>query len=580
MANYKSPGVYIEEQNAFPASAVQVATAIPVFIGYTQKAQKGEQQLKGRPVKLSSLAEYITLFGKGYKHTFSIRRGDAEAPVDIAGKTFRLYDSLRLFYANGGSDCYILSVGDYSDTVTAAALAGDDVWSALEKEYEPTLIIIPDAVAVSEQNEADFYTVCTRVLQHCNKMQNRFGIFDVPVKSNDDSINGTRFRDNIGNDGLSYGAAYYPWLHTTVVPEAEVNFLNLAQAAGTRVVPGAPAGWAALKGAIVALDALGLPEATAKEMIRQQHSLYLATEYVMKGNDLKVAEMGDEGRRIFDGYDQSHKDAATALANTVLALAYATDPGNAGQQEYTAFNALGLAAQQELSAAGSCYWDTDPAVISLHQGLLAVSPVYAGIMNEIRRSLNTLPPAAAMAGIYTLVDNSRGVWKAPANVSLNSVEAPVSEMSSEQQAVFNADPESGKSINVIRSFTGLGTLVWGARTLDGNSQDWRYINVRRTVIMLEQSIKLAMRAYVFEPNDANTWITIKSMISNFLTNLWKQGALAGAAPEQAFDVAIGLGATMTPDDILEGSLLVTIKVAIVHPAEFIVLTFQQMQQQA
>jgi hypothetical protein len=122
--------------------------------------------------------------------------------------------------------------------------------------------------------------------------------------------------------------------------------------------------------------------------------------------------------------------------------------------------------------------------------------------------------------------------------------------------------------------------VWGARTLDGNSQDWRYINVRRTMIMIEQSLKLACRAYVFEPNDSNTWVTMKSMMNNFLADLWKQGALAGAIPEQAFDVQVGLGSTMTPADILAGLLLVTVKLAIVHPAEFIVITFQQQQQQS
>jgi len=140
------------------------------------------------------------------------------------------------------------------------------------------------------------------------------------------------------------------------------------------------------------------------------------------------------------------------------------------------------------------------------------------------------------------------------------------------------DVMAGRSINVIRPFPGVGTLVWGARTLDGNSQDWRYINVRRTLIMIEQSLKLATRAYVFEPNDASTWITVKSMFTNFLINLWKQGALAGAVPEQAFDVQIGLGATMTPTDILDGIMRITVKVAVVRPAEFIVITFQQQQQ--
>lgn len=185
-----------------------------------------------------------------------------------------------------------------------------------------------------------------------------------------------------------------------------------------------------------------------------------------------------------------------------------------------------------------------------------------------------------MAGIYTMVDNSRGVWKAPANVSVNMVVAPCTTISSEEQERLTIDVIAGKSINVIRLFPGQGVLVWGARTLDGNSQDWKYINVRRTAIMIEQSLKLAMKAYVFEPNENNTWITVKSMMTNFLTNVWKQGGLAGATPEDAFDVQIGLGTTMTPNDILDGIMRVTIKLAIVRPAEFIVITFQQQQQQS
>jgi len=130
----------------------------------------------------------------------------------------------------------------------------------------------------------------------------------------------------------------------------------------------------------------------------------------------------------------------------------------------------------------------------------------------------------------------------------------------------------------IRAFPGRGVLIWGARTLDGNSQDWRYINVRRTIIMLEQSIKYATLAYVFEPNVASTWVTIKNMIANFLTNQWKAGALAGAKPEEAFSVDVGLGSTMTGDDILNGLMNVMVKVALVRPAEFIVITFQQKMQ--
>jgi hypothetical protein len=218
-------------------------------------------------------------------------------------------------------------------------------------------------------------------------------------------------------------------------------------------------------------------------------------------------------------------------------------------------------------------------MVLLNKSLAALSPTFNTMMDELKNRLNLLPPSAAMAGIYTMVDNSRGVWKAPANVSLNGVVSPAVSLSAEDQEDLNVTTQ-GKSINAIRSFIGEGVLVWGARTLDGNSLDWRYISVRRTMIMLEESCRLAAKAMVFEPNVANTWVTIKSMIQNFLTGIWKRGGLAGAVPDDAFSVHVGLGETMTPEDVLEGILRVTVLVAISRPAEFIEITFQQTMQKS
>ena len=129
--------------------------------------------------------------------------------------------------------------------------------------------------------------------------------------------------------------------------------------------------------------------------------------------------------------------------------------------------------------------------------------------------------------------------------------APAIEIDHVTQGDINV-PLDGKSICAIRAFKGRGTLVWGARTLDGNSNDWRYINNRRTMIFIEQSVKEAARSYVFAPNVSNTWVSVESMISNFLTELWKQGGLVGSIPADAFSVSVGLGSTMTGQDILNG----------------------------
>jgi hypothetical protein len=184
-----------------------------------------------------------------------------------------------------------------------------------------------------------------------------------------------------------------------------------------------------------------------------------------------------------------------------------------------------------------------------------------------------MPPSSTIAGIYSAVDNSRGVWKSPANVSVTAITKPTIEFTNLEQDQMNVDATAGKSINAIRPFIGKGTLVWGARTLAGNDNEWRYISVRRFFIFVEESVKKATEQFVFEPNDANTWVKVQAMIENFLTVLWRQGALQGVKPEHAFYVAVGLGKTMTPLDILEGRMIIEIGMAAVRPAEFIILKF-------
>lgn len=190
-----------------------------------------------------------------------------------------------------------------------------------------------------------------------------------------------------------------------------------------------------------------------------------------------------------------------------------------------------------------------------------------------------LPPSPLVAGQYARVDNTRGVFKAPANVALNSVVKPVVKITNAEQEDLNVDT-SGKSINAIRAFVGKGTLIWGARTLAGNDNEWRYVPVRRFFNMAEESIKKATEQFVFEPNDANTWTKVKAMIENFLTLQWRGGALAGAKPEQAFYVKVGLNETMTALDILEGRMIVEIGMAVVRPAEFIILKFSHKMQES
>ena len=182
-----------------------------------------------------------------------------------------------------------------------------------------------------------------------------------------------------------------------------------------------------------------------------------------------------------------------------------------------------------------------------------------------------------LSGWTLFVDADRGVWKAPANVSLADVSGVAVKLNDQVQEDLNVTT-TGKSVNAIRAFTGKGCLVWGARTLAGNDNEWRYVPVRRFFNMAEESIKKATEPFVFEPNDRGTWVRVRAMIENFLTVQWRQGALAGGVPAQAFFVKVGLGETMTAQDILEGRMIIEVGLAVVRPAEFIVLRFAHKMQ--
>ncbi|PQQ32603.1 phage tail sheath family protein [Photorhabdus luminescens] len=195
---------------------------------------------------------------------------------------------------------------------------------------------------------------------------------------------------------------------------------------------------------------------------------------------------------------------------------------------------------------------------------------------EGKRASVNIPPSAVMAGIYASVDNSRGVWKAPANVPIQGGLQPKYPVTDDLQGQYNKD--KAKALNMIRTFPKSGTLVWGARTLEG-SDNWCYIPVRRLFNSAERDIKNAMSFAVFEPNSQPTWEAVRRAIDNYLYSLWQQGGLVGNKAEQAYFVHIGKGITMTDDNIKHGEMIVKVGMAAVRPAEFIILQFTQNMNQ-
>lgn len=486
MPSYSTPGVYIEEVPVFPPSIAPVATAIPAFIGATQKiVGKNGEDLTTMATRITSLLEYEAIYGAGPPKAVTITV-ERHLTADDVFKEYKLgwdskqpdvpdwflYPSLQLYFANGGGPCYIRSIGDYA--ANPAKKAYTDAIAALEAEDEPTLLVFPDALKL---NDADYGAVVDAALTSCNKMQDRFTLADVrnavPGGTDTGTKVGANFRSNVKKGTVEfakYGAAYFPYILTNV------PFMT----------------------------------GDAQVTVKTYHNV-------------KPKPNGD-----------LEKTAVDAKKGKLSELKF----------------------KEEESA------------------------LYSQVRAFVDSALMILPPSGAIAGIYAQVDRTRGVWKAPANVGLSLAIGPAVSITNDLQDGLNIDPETGKSVNVVRSFFGKGTMVWGARTLAGNDNEWKYVNVRRFANFVEESVKKAINAFVFEPNDANTWVKVRTMIENFLTNQWRDGALMGAKAEQAFRVAVGLGQTMSPDDVLNGYMIVEVHLAIVRPAEFIVLRFMQKMPEA
>ena len=204
----------------------------------------------------------------------------------------------------------------------------------------------------------------------------------------------------------------------------------------------------------------------------------------------------------------------------------------------------------------------DSKYAALYYPWIEVRDAFAGRNVEIA-------PSGHVAGIYARVDVERGVHKAPANEIIRGITKIADEVTKREQDLLNP-----KGINALRFFPGRGNRVWGARTISSDSS-WKYVNVRRLFIMVEESIDEGTQFVVFEPNAEPTWARVRQTITNFLTTVWRSGALEGTTADQAFFVKCDR-TTMSQDDIDNGRLICVIGIAPVKPAEFVIFQIQQL----
>ena len=578
LTNLATPGVYVQEISTLPASIAPVSTAVPAFIGYTETGPKNT------PVRVTSLLEFSATFGGAYKEIYKIDINPLSVPsfnIATSISPYTLYYHLQMYFGNGGGPCHIISVGHYDHTTTPTITAADFFVagnpsigiSVAEEVDEVTLLVSPEVAELT--NSSQIRAVYDAMLAQCNKLKDRFCIFDVQ-STGIPTADANLFRNSqVSANFLNYGSAYYPSLDTILSRRYSDDDV------------------------VIVSDTHSI---TIDYSIQPNNRLSTISKGIGDYAAIKVTGAPTAGT------DSVTIQAFTTTVTLTAGVDFADGPGNpdVAASIISAINnhaVLSLVVRAQIDASDntnlfivtrSATSNTLDLVVTTTSGWVlddtpSTSPgtvnsqdtgIYAAIKDLIAAEVLTLGPSATMAGIYAAVDNDRGVWKAPANVGVANIIGPSFMITEAQQGDLNVDATSGKSINAIRSFTGRGTLVWGARTLDGNSNEWRYVPVRRLFIMVEESTKKASEFVVFEPNDKNTWLRVKGMITNFLTDLWKQGALAGDKPDQAFFVRVGLGETMTAQDILEGKMIVTIGMAAVRPAEFIILQFEHKLQEA
>ncbi len=565
MSNPTTPGVSVEEITKLPNSIALVDTAVPAFIGYTDLTAVGYNE----PFKISSLLQYEQYFGKAKKESIQLKDVEGKGLTIVAPPVqFLMYYSLQMYFANGGGPCYIVSAGNYtSEEVTYGDLKrGLDI---LENSKEPTLTVFPDAISLTDQE--DFYKIYNDAINQAERVKNRFVIVDTyygDSTTSSENLNTIKyFRDKVKTS--SHAAAYFPHLKTVLnytFDEIDTPIVH------TGLQKEGQTNAAFYAGEIAALDEL-------KNLAIEEISSGSADGFVLAdllGQAIAIAEEVNETADV--------KTALTAAINEAKVVLDAIYDGTIDDfmvPEGSGENAPAFSG--EFEALKAAILDVEDKVgdangITLKNLGLSNSVLYNQVKKEIGSLQVVLPPSSAMAGVYGRIDSVRGVWKAPANVSLNYVIAPTEKVSEKEQSDLNIHV-SGKSINAIRTFTGKGTLVWGARTLDGRDKkedekdnEWKYVNVRRYYDMIEQAISEALKQFIDQPNISYTWLRAKTMLENFLNQQWMDGALAGSTPEEAYSVQI------SPDKFKTKTMNITVEVALVRPAEFIVLNFSHKLQ--
>jgi hypothetical protein len=568
MPEYLSPGIYVEEFDSGATPMQGVSTSVAGFVGLAEKGP-----VIGAPVLVTSVADFSRKFG-GYLQTSEF------------GEYRFLAHAVNHFFINGGSKLFISRVAP-PDAQSASIASSDGksmkieaknpgVWgNSISVYFEPTN---ENRNQIMKDFESGKY-----------KLKNSFG-FDagdiicieglkdvqyariINVQQNTITLNAPLKGKVVDTDLLPKVVIKTCEFNMIIECDGEVEkYENLSFNLNSPKY---------IEKALSKSEFINLSVTAPKDIMAPFE--YLKKLFNMpKNENIKVSlAKGSNGTvaKLSDG-DFIGKDEGPGARTGIQSFLDNTNVNILAVPGITSANVqLSLVAQCENLGSRFAILDvplkarTTTDVLK-HRDIVdsdycAMYHPWLRVYDPLDKKDTYIPPSGSIAGIYARSDNSKGVHKAPANEIVNNCTGLSVNYNTAEQDFLNP-----KGLNAIRSFPGAGIRVWGARTASSKPL-WKYINIRRLFIYIEESIKANTSWVVFEPNDSRLWGRVRGTIETFLGGLWSSGALVGGSPDEAFFVDIGPN-TMTRDDIDNGRLICVIGVAPVKPAEFVIFRITQ-----
>ncbi len=522
-ASYGAPGVYIEEVPSGSMPIEGVGTAVAAFVGFTKTYNPDY----GDPRDPDGIRPQLVTSWEQYERVYGSYAEGAMLPHAVNG-----------FFANGGTKAFIVRIPGGAAAIEAArasipTVAHSEIESLQIEAIESgrDLQVVIEHPLPTEEGQAPPPEFTLRVFEDGTQQEEYPGLT---------LGRGVRNAERVVTS---------PRIKLSTRPATGMSALDRLPAVGSYALQATPS-----KAVVVGPTEL---EGSVLERTGYQ-GLAIAEEVTMVAiPDLITVATNADGTFNMDTYlaVQGKLVDWCEASRTRMAILDAPPGMNAMQ-------AMEWRSQLARSSAyGAAYY---PHLVVTNP--LAKSGATAADMFAV------VPPSGHIAGIWARTDATRGVWKAPANEVVRGIVRLETDITTGEQDLLN--PEG---VNCIRSFGSGGLRVWGARTLATRADPaWRYVPVRRLFMFVEESIRLGTQWAVFEPNDFDLWQRVKRTINAFLRGLWRQGALVGATPEQAFYVKCD-ETNNPPDSVDEGKLIVEVGICPVKPAEFVIFRISQWQ---